>query len=154
MPRETFYVVNFAKQQTIGRITPEGKGEVFVVLPGKSTGNGIVFDRNGRMYVADYVGHNVLRIDPATKKVTVFAHEDKMNQPNDLAIAADGTLYASDPNWGDGTGQVWRIDREGKTFSGRGENGHDQRHRGQSERQDVVRQRERPAERLGVRHRR
>ena len=108
------YVVNFAKDQTIGKITPDGKGEIWVTLPGKSTGNGIVFDTKGMMYVADYVGHNVLMIDPATKKITVFAHEDKMSQPNDLAIAPDDTLYASDPNWGKGTGQVWRIDRQGK----------------------------------------
>src|ERR1019366_981978 len=39
----------------------------------------------------------------------------KMNQPNDLAIAPDGTLYASDPNWDKGTGQLWRIDLQGKT---------------------------------------
>ena len=108
------YAVNFQKQGTIGRVTPDGKGEVWVELPGKSVGNGIVFDKKGTMYVADYVGHNVLRIDPATKKVSVFAHEDKMHQPNDLAIAPDGTLYASDPDWGKGTGQVWRIDRDGK----------------------------------------
>ncbi len=108
------YAVNFARQQTIGRVSPDGKGEVWVTLPGKSTGNGIVFDRKGMMYVADYVGHNVLRIDPRTRKVSVFAHEDKMNQPNDLAIAPDGTLYASDPNWDKGTGQVWRIDPKGQ----------------------------------------
>ena len=83
-------------------------------MPGQSTGNGIVFDRAGLMYVADYVGHNVLRIDPATRKVAVFAHEDRMHQPNDLAIAPDGTLYASDPDWKNNTGQVWRIDRGGK----------------------------------------
>src|SRR5262249_25233114 len=63
------YAVNFARQQTIGRVTPDGKGEIFVTLPGKSTGNGIVFDRKGMMYVADYVGHNILRIDPATRKI-------------------------------------------------------------------------------------
>jgi gluconolactonase len=108
------YAVNFARQQTIGKVTPDGKGEVWVTLPGKSTGNGIVFDRKGLMYVADYVGHNVLRIDPKTREVTVFAHEPKMNQPNDLAIAPDGTLYGSDPNWGKNTGQVWRIDTKGK----------------------------------------
>jgi sugar lactone lactonase YvrE len=112
--RGDVYAVNFARQQTIGRVTPDGKGEVWLELPGKSTGNGIVFDREGRMYVADYVGHNVLRIDPATRKVTVFAHEDRMYQPNDLAIAPDGTLYASDPDWNHGKGQVWRIDRDGK----------------------------------------
>jgi sugar lactone lactonase YvrE len=109
------YAVNYAKQQTIGKVTPDGKGEVWVTLPGKSTGNGIVFDKKGLMYVADYVGHNVLQIDPATKKVTVFAHNDRMNQPNDLAIAPDDTLYASDPNWEKSTGQIWRIDRHGKT---------------------------------------
>ena len=36
-----------------------------------------------------------------------------MSQPNDLAIDANGILYASDPNWGKGTGQIWRIDRKG-----------------------------------------
>ncbi len=108
------FVVNFAEQQTIGKVTPEGKAEVWVKLPNKSTGNGIVFDKAGMMYVADYVEHNVLKIDPKTKKVTVFAHEPKMSQPNDLAIAADGTLYASDPNWEAGTGQLWKISTAGK----------------------------------------
>src|SRR5206468_2205766 len=61
------YAVNFARQQTIGKVTPDGKGEVWVTLPGKSTGNGIVFDRKGVMYVADYIGHNVLRIEPKTR---------------------------------------------------------------------------------------
>jgi sugar lactone lactonase YvrE len=109
--RGNVYAVNFARDQTIGKITPEGKGEVWLTLPGKSTGNGIVFDTRGMMYVADYVGHNVLLIDPRTKKVAVFAHDERMHQPNDLAIAPDGTLYASDPDWGKGTGQVWKITR-------------------------------------------
>ncbi len=107
------FAVNFAKQHTIGRVTPDGRGEVFVTLPGESTGNGIRFDPTGIMYVADYVGHNVLRIDPATREVSVHAHEPRMNQPNDLTLAADGTLYASDPNWEEGTGQLWRIDQDG-----------------------------------------
>lgn len=108
------YAVNFKRQGTIGKVSPDGKGEVYVDLPNKSVGNGIVFDRKGNMYVADYVNHNVLRIDPKTRAVTVFAHEDKMNQPNDLAIAPDGTIYASDPNWGNSTGQIWRVDPAGK----------------------------------------
>jgi gluconolactonase len=107
------YAVNFARQQTIGKVGPDARAEVFVTLPGESTGNGIVFDRAGRMYVADYVGHNVLRVDPATREVSVFAHEPRMNQPNDLAVAPDGTMYASDPSWAKGTGQVWRVDAAG-----------------------------------------
>ena len=58
------FAVCFSKDQTIGRVTPEGRGEVWVTLPGKSAGNGIVFDHAGLMYVADYAGHNVLKIDP------------------------------------------------------------------------------------------
>ncbi len=110
----SIYAVNFSKDQTIGKVTPDGKGDVFVTLPGKSTGNGIVFDRQGRMYVADYVEHNVLRIDMKSKKIEVFAHEDSMNQPNDLAIAPNDTLYASDPAWEKSTGQIWKIDTAGK----------------------------------------
>ena len=108
------YAVNFAEQGTIGRVAPDGKGEVFLKLAGKSVGNGIRFDKAGQMYVADYVGHNVLRIDPETKKISVFAHNSEMNQPNDLALAADGTLFASDPAWGKNTGQLWRISTKGE----------------------------------------
>jgi sugar lactone lactonase YvrE len=108
------YAVNFAEQGTIGRVSPDGKVELFVRLPKGSVGNGIRFDRQGMMYVADYAKHNVLKIDMKTRKVSVFAHEPTMNQPNDLAIAPDGTLYASDPNWGKSTGQIWRISRQGE----------------------------------------
>jgi len=108
------YAVNFQRQQTIGKVTPDGKGEVFVELPGKSVGNGIVITPNSTMYVADYVGHNILRIDPKTRAVSVWAHEDRMSQPNDLALAPSGRLYASDPNWAKGSGQVWLATTDGK----------------------------------------
>src|SRR5437764_7748110 len=54
------YAVSYKDARNIGKVTPEGKVEVFVELPGKSAGNGIVFDKKGTMYVADYTGHNVL----------------------------------------------------------------------------------------------
>jgi sugar lactone lactonase YvrE len=108
------FLVALKSPADIAKVTPDGKAEVWVTLPGKIAGNGIVFDKKGTMFVADYTGHNVLRIDPKTKKVDVFAHEPTMNQPNDLAIAPDGTLYASDPNWSKGTGQLWKIGTDGK----------------------------------------
>ncbi|MFO0904172.1 MAG: SMP-30/gluconolactonase/LRE family protein [Pirellulales bacterium] len=112
--RGAIYAVNFARQGTVGRVTPEGQGEVYVTLPEGSVGNGIRFDRAGKMYVADYMKHNVLRIDPKTKQVEVFAHEASMSQPNDLAIGPDGVLWASDPAWDKGTGRLWRIGTDGK----------------------------------------
>jgi len=107
--------VNFQRQGTIGRVSPEGSGEVFVELPEGSIGNGIRFNAAGKFFVADYVKHQILQVDPVTRAVTVFAQNDAMNQPNDIAIADDGTLYASDPNWAASTGQVWRIDTDGAT---------------------------------------
>lgn len=106
--------VNFARQGTIGRVTPEGRGEVLLELADGSVGNGIRFDQAGRMFIADYVNHNVLVVEPNSRSIRVFAHEATMSQPNDLAITADGTLYASDPAWDNNTGRIWRIDRTGK----------------------------------------
>jgi len=108
------YAVSFARKPTVGRVTPDGKAEVFLEMPDGSLANGIRFNRQGVMFLADYTGHNILRCDMKTKKLEVFAHEGTMNQPNDLAISEDGTLWASDPNWQASTGQLWRIDTNGK----------------------------------------
>jgi sugar lactone lactonase YvrE len=108
------YAVSFARKPTIGRVTPDGRAEVFLEMPAGSLANGIRFNKAGQMFVADHTGHNILRVDPKTRKITVFAHEPAMNQPNDLAISADGTLWASDPDWKNSTGQLWRIDPSGK----------------------------------------
>lgn len=107
------YAVNFQGDHTIGKVTPDGQANLFVTLPGDSIGNGIRFDSRGTMLVADYVGHNVLAIDMATRRISVLAHQERMNQPNDLAVGADDRVYASDPNWEDGTGQLWRVDPDG-----------------------------------------
>ncbi len=108
------FVVNFGRQGTIGKVRPDGASMLFVELPEGSIGNGIRFAPDGSFFVADYKQHNILRVDPVTRDVTVYAHSGQMNQPNDLAISPDGkTLYASDPNWAAGTGQLWRIDQDG-----------------------------------------
>ena len=102
------------KRQTIGRVTPEGKAELFIVLPEGSMGCGIRIDpRAGSMYVADFTGHNVLQVELATRTIKVYAHEDRMNQPNDLAMTKSGVLFASDPNWDASNGKLWRVDPGG-----------------------------------------
>jgi len=108
------YAVSFARKPTIGRVSPDGHGEVFIDMPAGSLANGIRFNLKGIAFLADHTGHNVLRLDPRTRQLDVFAHESTMNQPNDLAISRDGTLWASDPSWAKSTGQVWRIDRNRK----------------------------------------
>lgn len=107
------YAVNYERQHTIGIVTPDGDASVFVELSLGSIGNGIRFDSEGFMFIADYTNHNVLRVDMDTREISVHAHEPTMNQPNDLAIGANDILYASDPNWGASTGQIWRVDTDG-----------------------------------------
>lgn len=108
------YAVNFQEEGTIGIVRAANKIALFVRLPQGSTGNGIRIAPNGTLFVADYSAHNILQIDPKTRAVSVFAHSDKMNQPNDIALAKSGILYASDPNWKDSTGNLWMIDSQGQ----------------------------------------
>jgi sugar lactone lactonase YvrE len=104
------YVVNFGKPGTIGKVTAgASQSELFAVLPEGSIGNAIRFDPDGRMFVADYKRHNIFLVSPDGKDVTTYFHSDDFNQPNDMTIAADGTIYASDPHWKHHDGQVWRI---------------------------------------------
>ena len=108
------FVVNYQKDGTIGLVQPDGKVEVFVTLPGKSVGNSIRFNAEGHMLVADFVEHNVLEVDPDTKAVSVYCHDDRFNQPNDLCISKKGIVYASDPNWQKQNGQIWKIGKDKK----------------------------------------
>jgi len=115
-PDGALYVVNFGHEGSIGRVgfAADGRAQaaLFVDLPAGSIGNGIRFDRDGRMYVADYVRHRILRIAPHGKRIEVYATLPGAFQPNDIAMAPDGTLYASDPDWKGNGGQLWRIDRD------------------------------------------
>ena len=108
------YAVNLARQGTIGQIAPGGKTSIFIELPDGSIGNGIRFNSRGNMLIADYTNHNILKVDMNTKMLTIFAHEPRMNQPNDIAIDSKDRLYASDPDFKAGTGRIWRIDTDRK----------------------------------------
>ncbi len=110
------YVVNYKDDGTIAIIRPGQAPELFVKLPEGSVGNGIRFNKSGEMFVADFRKHNVLKVDKKTRAVSVFAHEEKMNQPNDLAISNSGILFCSDPNWQEGTGQLWKVMTDGKAI--------------------------------------
>lgn len=109
----TVYAVNFGKQGTVGQITPAGDASLFVTLPAGSIGNGIRFNSKGEMFIADYTKHNILKVNMLTRDVSVFAHNPKMSQPNDIAIDSKDRLYASDPNWKGNAGRIWRIDTNG-----------------------------------------
>lgn len=105
------YFVNPTHSGSVGKIDIEGKFDLFIeYLPEGSTANGIRFGEDQEMFLADYTGHNILSVDLETKVVTVFAHDSLLNQPNDLAICCNNRMYASDPNWKNSTGNIWKVE--------------------------------------------
>lgn len=107
------YAVNYGVEGTIGRVSPQGEVSLALTLPKGSIGNGIRFDQQGLMYIADYTGHNIWRYDG--KQLQLHAHQPQMFQPNDLTIAANGVIFASDPDWKNRKGQLWRINTDGSS---------------------------------------
>jgi sugar lactone lactonase YvrE len=124
--RGRLFVVNFERDGTIGLVKTERlkegtKADVerFATLPLGSIGNSLRMGKRGEIYIADYKAHNILLLDTATKEIREYVHSERFNQPNDLCITSQGLLFASDPNWKDSTGKLWRIDPNGDGLTGR-----------------------------------
>lgn len=104
------FVVNLGKPGTIGRVAAgAAASEKYIDLPEGSVGVSLRFGRDGAMYIADYKRHTIFTLAPGAREPAVWFQSDAMSQPNDLTIARDGTLYASDPNWKGRSGRIWRI---------------------------------------------
>lgn len=117
-PDGALYVVNFGRNGTIGRVTPEanhGVAKLFVELPQGSVANGIRFAPDDTMRVADKAGKQLLKIDPVTAAVTVLARLPESTGPNDVALAPDGSVFLSDPDWENtSNGRLWRVSADGQ----------------------------------------
>jgi sugar lactone lactonase YvrE len=110
------YAVNHLRQGTIGKVAAgAARSELFAELPAGSIGVSIRFGRDNRMFVADYKQHNIFVLTSGAATPRVYFRSDRFNQPNDMALARDGTIYASDPHWKRRDGQVWRIVPDGET---------------------------------------
>ena len=101
-----------------------GKTSIYRSPSGMS--NGIKFDAQGRMIVAeggDFGGRRVTRTDLATGKTHIIAglYEGRpLNSPNDIAIDEKGRIYFSDPRYlghepiDQSIEAVYRLDPNGK----------------------------------------
>ena len=80
-------------------------GETTVFRSPSGMSNGIVFDRHGRMVVAegaDFGGRRITRTDMATGKAVILAglYEGRpFNAPNDLVLDEAGRIYFTDPRY-------------------------------------------------------
>ena len=100
---------------SIRKVTPDGTVSIFLqpsgykgAAPygGKEPGsNGMTLDATGRLTVAGHAQRDIGRLESLDPKaqVTVLADSyqgKKLNSPNDLVYAKDGSLYFTDPPYG------------------------------------------------------
>lgn len=110
------YVASPNKKGSIG-VLKAGDSEMTILfdLPDGGASAGMRFSRQGHLYICDYVKHRIHRYDPMTGSLTTFVDQPDMNQPNDLTITADGTLYVSDPSWhSKKPGHLWKVSPSGE----------------------------------------
>jgi gluconolactonase len=100
-----------------GSIAVSDSSGVFVEwlkLPDNGRSSSIRISPTNEMFVSDYKNHRVYRIDIETKSLSVYLENQTLNQPNDMAIAGDGSIYLTDPSWKKGKpGSIYRISPRG-----------------------------------------
>jgi len=111
------YFVNYIRNGTIGRKTPDGTVSVWCEIGGQA--NGLKVDAEGYIIAADYGGKRILRIHPDGKRIQVVA-ESFQGQPflgpNDVCLDLKGNIYFSDPTGSskeNPIGSVYRIAPDG-----------------------------------------
>jgi gluconolactonase len=83
---------------TVYRWTPGGQTTAFIKPSGHA--NGLAVDTSGHLLLAQHQG-TVGRWKQGTVTPLVQAYGGKrLNSPNDLVVAADGTIYFTDPPYG------------------------------------------------------
>ena len=97
---------------TIYRWAPPGRVTVFRPKSGytgadigryaQPGSNGLTFDPDGRLTICQHGNRRVIRVEPHGN-ITMLADRydgKRLNSPNDLVYASDGTLYFTDPPFG------------------------------------------------------
>jgi gluconolactonase len=80
--------------------TPEAGTEVYLNPSGNS--NGLTLDNEGRLLLAQQGNRRVARLENDGTQTAIATHYNgkKLNSPNDLVVASDGTIYFTDPPYG------------------------------------------------------
>lgn len=97
------YLSSFATGKTPPStiLTLQPDGSLTPVIP-DSGSNGLAVDANGMIVAATHDDGGLSRFNPANGARTVIVNSfqsRRLNSPNDLTIAGDGTIFFTDPNW-------------------------------------------------------
>src|SRR5262245_54437925 len=85
------------------RARPEGP-EVTTYRSPSHLANGLTFDRERRLLACEGATRRLTRTEPDGRLTVLAASYEgrRLNSPNDVVVAADGSIYFSDPFWGHG----------------------------------------------------
>jgi gluconolactonase len=77
----------------------EGKS---VVRTPNNKGNGMTFDNDGNLVVCEHASSSVTRGHIGADRATIASHwqGEELNSPNDVIVAADGSVLFTDPTFG------------------------------------------------------
>lgn len=75
-------------------------------------GNGMTYDREGRLLVCEHATSSVVRREADGNFITLASHYEgrELNSPNDIVVASDGSIYFTDPTYG--RMPVFGVERE------------------------------------------
>src|SRR4051812_9860456 len=85
----------------IMRLT-EDDGHLSVFRMPSNNSNGNTVDRQGRLVTCEHTGRRVMRTE-LDGTITIIADSyngKKLNSPNDVVVASDGTIWFTDPTYG------------------------------------------------------
>jgi gluconolactonase len=83
----------------IYRYAPGAAGAPTVLREPSSNANGLALDAAGALLAAEHGSRTVTRAG-ATAPVAALLEGKRLNSPNDLVVADDGTVYFTDPPYG------------------------------------------------------
>jgi gluconolactonase len=101
----------------IMRRMKDGTIQVYRTMSGKA--NGLAFDAQGRLHACEGGDKRVTRTE-LDGTITVLADRfegKRFNSPNDLFLAKDGSIYFTDPRYGDRSGMEI-LDADGRGIEG------------------------------------
>ena len=101
----------------IMRRMKDGTFQIYRSVSGKA--NGLAFDNDGRLHACEGGDKRVTRteLDGTITVLTDRFEGHRYNSPNDLALAPDGSIYFTDPRYGDRIGMEI-LDADGKGIEG------------------------------------
>lgn len=113
------YAANYSCPGAICQVTPGGETHEFASLPDGNPGSGMQYQTGGFLLVADPRYNRILQVDTRTRQVREYARglaSLMMNSPENIAVAANGFAYVTDPDREAQSGQLWGIDADGAAF--------------------------------------